>query len=112
MTTHPQVLATLRAELDAVLPGGRPAEWADLPFLPCTARVLTEALRLRPPGWVLLRTCTRETDLGGRTPAAWQPGAAQLLRGPPQPVDLRGTRPPPTGPARSPGQRSVRVLDP
>ncbi|MFD0407920.1 cytochrome P450 [Kitasatospora sp. NPDC127116] len=67
LTMHPQVLGTLRAELDAVLPGGRPAEWADLPFLPRTARVLTEALRLHPPGWVLSRTCTRETDLGGRT---------------------------------------------
>ncbi|MGF1429936.1 cytochrome P450 [Kitasatospora sp. LaBMicrA B282] len=70
LTAHPRVLAAVQAELDAVLTGGRPAAWADLPRLPYTARVLTEALRLYPPGWVLLRRCTREVELGGRVLAA------------------------------------------
>ncbi|MFE0463878.1 cytochrome P450 [Kitasatospora sp. NPDC058965] len=78
LTAHPPVLAALRAELDAVLPGGRAAGWADLERLPYTARVLTEALRLYPPGWVLLRTCTRETELGGRA----LPRGSQVLLSP------------------------------
>ncbi|MEV6977546.1 cytochrome P450, partial [Kitasatospora sp. NPDC093806] len=65
LPAHPGVLADVHAELDAVLPAGRPARWEDLPHLPRTGRVLTEALRLYPPGWVLLRRCTRETVLGG-----------------------------------------------
>ncbi|WP_063794915.1 cytochrome P450 [Kitasatospora sp. MBT66] len=67
LTAHPDVLAALYRELDEVLPDGWPARWDDLPRLPYTDRVLTEALRLYPPGWVLLRTCTRDTELGGRT---------------------------------------------
>jgi pentalenene oxygenase len=78
LTTHPQILAALHAELDAVLPAGRPAEWTDLPHLPFTARVLTEALRLYPPGWVLLRTCTRDAELGGHV----LPRGSQVLLSP------------------------------
>ncbi|MFB6894011.1 cytochrome P450 [Kitasatospora sp. NPDC056327] len=78
LTAHPGALAAVREELDTVLPDGRPAGWADLPRLPRTARVLTEALRLYPPGWVLLRTCTRETELGGRT----LPRGSQVLLSP------------------------------
>ncbi|MER5352343.1 cytochrome P450 [Kitasatospora sp. NPDC002551] len=66
LTAHPETLAAVRAEADTVLPDGRPAGWGDLPRLSLTGRVLTEALRLHPPGWVLLRTCSRATELGGR----------------------------------------------
>ncbi|MET9403179.1 cytochrome P450 [Kitasatospora sp. NPDC002965] len=78
LTAHPEVLSAVQAEVDAALPGGRPARWTDLPHLPRTDRVLTEALRLYPPGWVLLRTCTRETELGGRT----LPRGGQVLLSP------------------------------
>ncbi|MFF7458476.1 cytochrome P450 [Kitasatospora sp. NPDC008115] len=78
LMTHPEALAAVQAEIDAVLADGRPARWEDLPRLPRTARVLTEALRLHPPGWVLLRTCTRETDLGGRV----LPRGSQVLLSP------------------------------
>ncbi|MFF2660038.1 cytochrome P450 [Kitasatospora sp. NPDC058032] len=78
LTAHPEALAAVRAEVDAVLPDGGPAGWGDLPRLSATTRVLTEALRLYPPGWVLLRTCARETELGGRV----LPRGSQVLVSP------------------------------
>ncbi|MFF2951713.1 cytochrome P450 [Kitasatospora sp. NPDC057965] len=78
LTAHPEALAAVRAEVDAVLPDGRPAGWGDLPRLSATTRVLTEALRLYPPGWVLLRTCARGTELGGRV----LPRGSQVLVSP------------------------------
>ncbi|MFB7475186.1 cytochrome P450 [Kitasatospora sp. NPDC056184] len=78
LTAHPEALAAVQAEVDAVLPDGRPAGWDDLPRLDRTGRVLTEALRLHPPGWVLLRTCSRATELGGRP----LPRGSQVLLSP------------------------------
>jgi cytochrome P450 len=66
LTTHPQILAAVQAETDAVL-GGDVAGWDHLPRLDLTARVVREALRLYPPAWVLPRTCTRPATLAGRT---------------------------------------------
>ena len=63
---HPQTLDALHAETDAVL-GGDVAEWEHLPRLELTARVVSEALRLYPPAWILPRVCSRETVLAGRT---------------------------------------------
>ncbi|WP_229914149.1 cytochrome P450 [Streptomyces capitiformicae] len=60
---HPEIEARLHAEADAVL-GGRPATHADLPRLELAGRILTETLRLWPPGWVVTRTCTTDTQLG------------------------------------------------
>ena len=69
LSGRPEVLAAVRAEADAVL-GGRVAGLADLPRLELTGRVVKEALRLYPPGWLTLRTATRDTTLGGhRLPA-------------------------------------------
>jgi pentalenene oxygenase len=62
---HPQVLAALRGETDAVL-GREAAAWEDLPRLELTARVIHEALRLYPPALALLRTATREATLADR----------------------------------------------
>ncbi|MFE6748279.1 cytochrome P450 [Kitasatospora purpeofusca] len=62
-TTHPAVLAALTAEVDAVL-GGRTAGWDDLPQLTYTRQVLTEALRMYPPGWFLTRQTEQDTELG------------------------------------------------
>ncbi len=62
-TTHPAVLAGLTAEVDSVL-GGRTAGWDDLPQLTYTRQVLTEALRMYPPGWFLTRQTEQDTELG------------------------------------------------
>ncbi|MEV0187059.1 cytochrome P450 [Kitasatospora purpeofusca] len=62
-TTHPAVLARLTAEVDSVL-GGRTAGWDDLPRLTYTRQVLTEALRMYPPGWFLTRQTEQDTELG------------------------------------------------
>lgn len=66
---HPEVEQRLHAEVDSVL-GGAPATYEDLPRLELTERVITETLRLRPPGWFFTRVVTADTDLGGyRLPA-------------------------------------------
>lgn len=65
VAAHPEIERSLHAEVDAVL-AGRPATHADLPRLDLTGRVITETLRLYPPGWLLTRTATRDVLLGGR----------------------------------------------
>ncbi|MFJ3440873.1 cytochrome P450 [Streptomyces sp. NPDC086081] len=61
---HPDVRDQLEDEVDTVL-AGRVAGADDLPGLPCTARVITEALRLYPPGWLFTRVTTDDTELAG-----------------------------------------------
>ncbi|MFI9402033.1 cytochrome P450 [Nocardia sp. NPDC052316] len=63
---HPEIAARLYAEVDTVL-AGRPAHHADLPCLQFTGQVITETLRLRPPGWLQTRTVTEDTELGEHT---------------------------------------------
>jgi len=66
---HPDIRARLQAEVDTVL-DGRIARYTDLPRLDVTARIITEALRLYPPTWLVTRTTTTKADLGGhRIPA-------------------------------------------
>ncbi|MGE2817978.1 cytochrome P450 [Mycobacterium heidelbergense] len=60
---HPRIEQALRTEVDAVL-GGRPATHADLPRLELTGRIITETMRLWPPGWWLTRATTADTQLG------------------------------------------------
>ncbi|MFE1549879.1 cytochrome P450 [Streptomyces sp. NPDC058718] len=64
LARHPEVERRLHAELDTVL-GGAPATYADLPRLELTERIVTETLRLRPPGWFFTRVVTADTELGG-----------------------------------------------
>jgi cytochrome P450 len=64
LCTHPEVLDAASAEADRVL-GGEIAGWDHLPELNLTARVIQEALRLYPPSWLISRTATRDTQLGG-----------------------------------------------
>ncbi|MFI8963021.1 cytochrome P450 [Streptomyces sp. NPDC053493] len=64
LARHPDVEQRLHTEVDSVL-GGAPATYADLPRLEVTERVVTETLRLRPPGWFFTRKVTADTDLGG-----------------------------------------------
>jgi cytochrome P450 len=61
---HPDVLAAVRAEADRVL-AGRAPDWADLPGLELTGRVILESMRLYPPSWVVLRSVMADTRLGG-----------------------------------------------
>ncbi|MFJ6677176.1 cytochrome P450 [Actinosynnema sp. NPDC091369] len=79
---NPEVARRLRAEVDEVL-GGGPARAADLPRLACTGRVVTEALRLYPPGWLFTRITTEAVELGGHrlpvgTTVAFCPPAVHL----------------------------------
>ncbi|TQM78504.1 pentalenene oxygenase [Saccharothrix saharensis] len=82
---HPDAAHRLRAEVDEVL-GGRPVRASDLARLSRTGRVVTEALRLYPPGWLFTRITTEEVELGGhRLPAgttvAFCPPAVHLRAG-------------------------------
>ena len=63
---HPDIAAALYAEADAVL-GHDVAGWDHLPRLDLTARVVREALRLYPPGWIIPRICTGPVTLAGQT---------------------------------------------
>jgi cytochrome P450 len=63
---HPDIEERVHAEVDTVL-AGAPASWEDLPKLQLTSRVVTEALRLYPPGWMVTRTVTTDTRLGNHT---------------------------------------------
>ena len=65
LCTHPEVLDAVTAEVDRVL-HGEVAGWEQVPELELTARVVLEAMRMYPPSWLLPRTATRETKLGGR----------------------------------------------
>ncbi|GHF60027.1 cytochrome P450 [Streptomyces mashuensis] len=65
LTRHPAASARLAAEAGQVLPGGTVARPEDLPALRYTSRVVAETLRLYPPVWVLTRTVTTDTLLGG-----------------------------------------------
>lgn len=65
---HPDVGARLDAELARL--GGRAPDWDDLPKLPYTLQVLSEAMRLYPPGHTPGRVAARDVTLGGeRLPA-------------------------------------------
>ncbi|MGW2228024.1 cytochrome P450 [Streptomyces formicae] len=64
LARNPRIERRLHAEVDAVLAGAT-ATHADLPRLELTHRVITETLRLRPPGWIFTRTVTADTRLGG-----------------------------------------------
>jgi cytochrome P450 len=60
----PAVEARLHAELDAVL-GDRPLTPAAVPQLIYTEQVFAEALRLRPPVWMMARRVIEPLELGG-----------------------------------------------
>lgn len=64
LAQHPEGEAQLHAELDRVL-GGREPAVTDLPQLVYAEQVLSEAMRLYPPAYVLLRVCVEEARIGG-----------------------------------------------
>ncbi len=61
---HPQVDAAFRAEVSQVL-AGRPPTAEDVPNLPYTGMVVSEALRLYPPAWMFARVLAEDDTLGG-----------------------------------------------
>ncbi|MFE3261840.1 cytochrome P450 [Nocardia sp. NPDC059091] len=69
LAQYPEIEDRLHAEVDAVL-GGRVASYADLEQLELTSRIITETMRLWPSAWLLTRTATADTELGGHAIAA------------------------------------------
>jgi cytochrome P450 len=63
LSSSPEVEAKLHAEVDQVLQGRLPAV-RDLPSLPYVERVVTEAMRLYPPAWMIGRRAIAEYQLG------------------------------------------------
>ena len=59
----------LHAEVDAVLTRAT-ATLEDIPRLELTGRILTETLRMYPPGFMFTRVTTKDFDLGGHRIAA------------------------------------------
>jgi cytochrome P450 len=64
LSQHPRVEEKLAAEWQRVLAGKTPTP-DDLPNLPYTDAVLTEAMRVYPPVYLIGREATKELELGG-----------------------------------------------
>ncbi len=71
---HPAVRAQLEAEVDAVL-GARRATYADLGDLKYTRAILSEAMRLAPPAWMIGRRALEDMTL------SWQEQTVEVPRG-------------------------------
>ena len=63
LSEHPEVETKLHDELDSVLDGRQPTV-SDLPELPWSQQVLTEAIRLYPPSWATLRKAISDVRIG------------------------------------------------
>jgi len=61
---HPEIQERLHSEVDSAL-GGRSPTLEDLAEMPYTCGVITESLRMYPPGWLLSRVATEDSSLGG-----------------------------------------------
>jgi cytochrome P450 len=64
LATHPDIQRRLQDETDSVLAGGK-LDPAHLPSLGLATRVVTEALRLYPPAWMMTRTLREDAELDG-----------------------------------------------
>lgn len=64
LSQNPAARARLKEEVRTVL-GSRLPNSADLPSLPYTAQVFSEALRLYPPAWVITRRAVEADELMG-----------------------------------------------
>ena len=64
LAQHPEVEARFHAEVDEVL-AGRAPRMEDVPRLPLTGRIFSEALRLYPPLWAVGRRALQDCEIGG-----------------------------------------------
>jgi cytochrome P450 len=64
LSQSPAVEARLHAEVTQVLKGRLPTV-ADIPFLPFVEQVVTEAMRLYPPAWIIGRRAIEPYPIGG-----------------------------------------------
>jgi cytochrome P450 len=64
LSQSPDAEATLHAEVDRALRGRLPTV-ADIPSLPFVERVVTEAMRLYPPAWLVGRRAIEPYPIGG-----------------------------------------------
>ncbi len=69
LSQNPEAERRLEAELDDIL-GGDPPSLEDIPRLPFTNAVLSEALRLYPPAWILTRESVADYPIDGHVAAA------------------------------------------
>ncbi|MEU1055592.1 cytochrome P450 [Streptomyces sp. NPDC005876] len=65
LADHPEAERRLHEEVDAVLADRTAPGPGHLARLEYTRHVVTETLRLRPPGWLFTRLTTCDTELGG-----------------------------------------------
>ena len=77
LSQHPEAFEPLLEELRREL-GGRPPQVSDLPRLPYTEQVLTEAMRLYPPIPVIGRQAIAACELGGYPVPAGTPVSCPL----------------------------------
>ena len=75
LAANPDARQRLENEVHSVL-GGRLPTTADLPNLPYTGWVFSEALRLYPPAWLITRKALAEDQISGHTLA---PGTLIIL---------------------------------
>jgi cytochrome P450 len=68
---HPSAAVPLHREVDAL---GHPPTSADLPALPYARAVISEAIRMYPPAWMIGRSTDQELELGG-----WHVPAGSLV---------------------------------
>jgi cytochrome P450 len=64
LSTHPDVLRRLEAEVDEKLAGARPT-FENTKELEYLTRVINESLRIRPPVWLMSRMPTNDDEIGG-----------------------------------------------
>jgi len=62
---HPEIMAEVTAELDALYAGGASVSFQALREIPRLEAAIKEALRLHPPLILLLRAATRELEVDG-----------------------------------------------
>jgi pentalenene oxygenase len=62
---YPECERQLHEEADRLV-GDRPLGYDDLPTLTYTNRVITEVLRMYPPGWMMTRIVSEDTSLAGQ----------------------------------------------